>query len=109
MPDEALGVVHREPVAVAEHLANRQALFDIPLAGRGGMAAENIDVIRLDAPPPQGETHAFRLPLCGGEYEVAGVRIDPVADDLAVNLRSAVERTGHALQRTESAPLGHHD
>ena len=109
MPDETLRVVDRQPGRIAKHLPDRHALFNVSLRGRRRVGAQDVDRLRLQLGPLQGQPHALGLSFRIRQHEVAGIGVDGVAHNLAVDLRTPPEGVGQPLEGAQASPFGDHN
>src|SRR5471032_415047 len=86
--DEALGVVDvGVRAALPKDRPDGLALLDVALRRGGGVGVDDVDVARPEPGVRDGPPDAFSLAGGIGQDEVAGVAVDALPADLAVDLR----------------------
>ncbi len=107
--DVALRVVDVDAVRVAEHLADGAAFDHVSRRCRGRVGRDQVDLRRFDSGVLEGQPDAAVLPGRIRVDEIRAVGVDAVAEDLAIDARTAPLGILETLEGVEATTLGDHD
>jgi len=107
--DVAFGVIDERVVGTAEDAAEGVALLDVAAGGGGGVGADNVDLLGIDAGAIEGHGHATGLLHGIGKHKIAGVAVHGVAGQFAVDFGATTGGIGVALEDVEAAAFGDDD